>query len=79
MNRTHSKKVCLLLGACLLFIALPVGAQSVWTGIATVSRYGDFPTTGNYAASNSFQKNTLVEVTNLENGRRTTTARTTQQ
>jgi len=72
MNLMHTQKVCVLIAACLMFIALPLGAQSVWTGTATVSRYGEFPDTGNYAASNSFQKNTLIEVTNLENGRRTT-------
>ena len=42
-------------------------SQNVWQGTATVSRYGDFPSGGYYAASNAFPPNTLVEVTNLEN------------
>ena len=44
----------------------------VWEGTASMSRYGEFPSTGLYAASNSFPRNTIVEVENLQNGRSAT-------
>lgn len=56
--------------ACIFFLLswlLP--ADSVWEGSAAVSRYGEFPDTGFYGASNSFSRNTTVNVENLENGR----------
>ncbi|HAP42510.1 MAG: hypothetical protein A2087_14785 [Spirochaetes bacterium GWD1_61_31] len=45
---------------------------STWEGSATIGNYGDFPESGNYAACNSFARNTLVEVVNLENSQKTT-------
>ncbi len=43
---------------------------SVFEGTASMSRYGEFPASGFYAGSNSFQRNTIVEVENLENGKK---------
>ena len=41
---------------------------SVWEGAASVSSGGDFPSTGYYAATNSYPRNSVVDITNLENG-----------
>jgi hypothetical protein len=45
-----------------------IGA-TVWEGAATVALSGQLPDTGYYAATNSFPRNTVVDVTNLENGK----------
>jgi hypothetical protein len=42
---------------------------SVWEGSAAVAPGGDLPDTGYYAATNSFPRNTVVDITNLENGK----------
>jgi len=47
-------------------------AESVWEGNASMSMYGEFPQKGFYAASNSFARNTLVEVENLNTGKKGT-------
>lgn len=47
-------------------------AQSEWEGTTAMGRYGEFPNSGYYGASNSFPRNTLVEVENVETGRTTT-------
>jgi len=44
-------------------------ANRVWEGSAAVGRYGEFPPTGFYGASNSFPRNSIVDVTNLSNGK----------
>jgi len=56
----------------LLFLTVPLilGAQSLWEGSATIGAYGVLPVRGLYGASNSFPRNTLVEIENLENGSR---------
>jgi hypothetical protein len=51
----------------LAFLVL-IGA-SVWEGSAAVSLAGELPEGAYYAATNSFPRNTVVDVTNLENGR----------
>jgi hypothetical protein len=59
----------------LLIISLvttPLCAESAWEGTSTMSRYGEFPDSGNYGASNSFPRNTVIKVKNLENGKETT-------
>ncbi|NBC29523.1 MAG: hypothetical protein GVY29_05970 [Spirochaetes bacterium] len=43
-------------------------AQNTWEGTAIVGGYGQFPREGLYAASNSFERNSVVEVTNPETG-----------
>jgi hypothetical protein len=45
-----------------------IGA-SVWEGSAAVSVAGELPEGAYYVATNSFPRNTVVDVTNLENGR----------
>lgn len=47
-------------------------AQSEWEGTTAMGRYGEFPNSGYYGASNSFPRNTLVEVENVETGRTAT-------
>jgi len=57
---------------CVGGISFAQQVGSVWEGTASMSRYGEFPATGLYAASNSFPRNTLVEVENLHNGKKST-------
>ena len=52
-------------------VAWPLIAESTWEGTTAVSRYGEFPESGNYGASNSFAVNTAVTVKNLDNGMET--------
>ncbi|MEM5947952.1 SPOR domain-containing protein [Spirochaetia bacterium 38H-sp] len=64
-----SKKALLLI---YFFILIGVMfAQNIWQGNATVSQYGEFPPEGYYGASNAFPVNSIVEVTNIENGKTT--------
>ncbi|MDR1429903.1 MAG: SPOR domain-containing protein [Spirochaetaceae bacterium] len=54
-----------------LFFAVPVlmavmSSGSVWEGAAALSSNGELPDSGYYAASSSFPRNTVVDVTNLE-------------
>jgi cell division septation protein DedD len=42
---------------------------SVWEGAAAVSAGGELPDTGLYVATDSFPRNTVVDITNLENGK----------
>ena len=42
---------------------------SVWEGAASGSTGTDLPETGYYVATNSFPRNTVVDITNLENGK----------
>jgi hypothetical protein len=52
-----------------LFVIMPLFSEQIWQGNAAVIRRGGFETSGLYAASNSFPKNTQIEVMNLENGK----------
>ena len=52
----------------LLALAVFTGA-TVWEGAAAVAVGGDLPDSGYYAATNSFPRNTVVDITNLENGK----------
>ena len=63
------KKISLFLCICASLI-LFVNA-SVWEGTAAAALGGELPETGLYIATNSFPGNTVVDVTNLENGRTT--------
>lgn len=56
----------------IFLVAWPMLAESTWEGTTAVSRYGEFPESGNYGASNSFAVNTAVTVKNLDNGKETT-------
>ena len=48
-----------------------ISAESYWEGSASMSRYGEFPVKGLYGASNSFPLNSIVEVTNPANSKKT--------
>ena len=65
-NKIISSIVIILLFAAVFHIS----AESVWEGSAAMGRYGEFPFTGYYGASNSFPQNAFVEIENLENGKR---------
>ncbi|MDR2143583.1 MAG: septal ring lytic transglycosylase RlpA family protein, partial [Treponema sp.] len=62
-----AKPAVLGIGFLLLFASL-LGA-SVWEGAAAVSSGGEFPDSGFYVATNSFPRNTVVDITNLETGK----------
>jgi len=42
---------------------------SIWEGAAAMAAGGELPETGYYIATNSFPRNTMVDVVNLENGK----------
>ncbi len=68
-------KGALLFLLVLTGLGVQAGARersAVWEGTASMSRYGEFPVSGFYAASNSFARNTLITVENLSNGKKTT-------
>ncbi|MDR1374666.1 MAG: SPOR domain-containing protein, partial [Treponema sp.] len=44
-------------------------SASVWEGAAAVAPNGELPEGGYYAATNSFPRNTVVDITNLETGK----------
>jgi hypothetical protein len=54
---------------CITGAVLFLVNASVWEGSASASTGGDLPETGYFAATNSFPRNTVADVTNLENGR----------
>jgi hypothetical protein len=67
---SKGKKMKKTVTALIFIAALLVEANaSTWEGVASVSMGGDMPETGLFAATNSFPRNTVVEVTNLENNR----------
>jgi len=54
----------------LSFCALStIASQEVWEGTAAQIRPGEFTTPGFFAASNSFPKNSTIEIENLETGK----------
>ncbi|MCP5452693.1 MAG: SPOR domain-containing protein [Spirochaetaceae bacterium] len=65
--KRHS--IALTLGLAAL---VALASASSWEGSAMMGAYGDFPSSGYYAACNSFARNTSVDVVNLENGRSVT-------
>jgi rare lipoprotein A (peptidoglycan hydrolase) len=62
------KHVLVILAICCGTMLL-LTSSSVWEGSAAMSRYGEFPSSGYYGASNSFPRNTVVAVTNPRSGR----------
>ncbi|MDR0707372.1 MAG: septal ring lytic transglycosylase RlpA family protein, partial [Treponema sp.] len=65
-------KLIFKLVASALFFLLAIGmliGASIWEGAAAVAPDGVLPSTGYYAATNAFPRNTVVIVTNLENGK----------
>ncbi|MDR1899916.1 MAG: SPOR domain-containing protein [Treponema sp.] len=61
------KKIWLMAAA--LTAALLCTGASVWEGAAAVAPAGDLPDAGYYVATNSFPRNTVVDITNLETGK----------
>ncbi len=61
--------IALTLGLAAL---VALASASSWEGSAMMGAYGDFPSSGYYAACNSFARNTSIDVVNLENGRSVT-------
>lgn len=53
-------------------VLLALASASSWEGSAMTGTVGDFPSSGYYAACNSFARNTTIDVTNLDNGRTVT-------
>jgi hypothetical protein len=62
-------KRCIIISLAAILACFQLTAASVWEGSAALSAYGDFPSSGFYAASISFPRNTVVDVKNLENGK----------
>ncbi|GHU47333.1 hypothetical protein FACS1894200_02520 [Spirochaetia bacterium] len=61
------KKIPIL--ALVIFTSLALIGATVWEGTAATAAAGTLPQEGLYAATNSFPLNTVVDVTNLENGK----------
>ena len=61
------KKICLIL--CISISLIILISASVWEGSAAAAAGGELPESGLYIATNSFPVNTVVDVTNLENGK----------
>jgi hypothetical protein len=55
--------------ACVTAALLIFTGASVWEGAASIAPAGDLPDDGYYAATNSFPRNTVVDITNLETGK----------
>jgi cell division protein FtsN len=55
--------------ACIIAALLVLTNASVWEGAASIAPGGDLPDEGYYAATNSFPRNTVVDITNLETGK----------
>jgi hypothetical protein len=64
------KILCTIFLLCAVAL-VPIAAQYEWEGNAVVGTYGEFPRDGNYAASNTFSRNTVVVVTNVATGAQT--------
>ncbi|MQY76891.1 MAG: hypothetical protein GH155_04600, partial [Spirochaeta sp.] len=61
----------IILSLLLSFCALStITSQEVWEGTAAQIRPGEFAAPGFFAASNSFPKNSTIEIENLETGKR---------
>jgi cell division septation protein DedD len=54
---------------CITAALLVLIGASVWEGAASIAPGGDLPDGGYYAATNSFPRNTVVDITNLETGK----------
>jgi hypothetical protein len=63
-RKTKKKLLSLICAAAMAF----TGA-SIWEGAVTTAPRGALPDEGYYAATNSFPRNTVVDITNLETGK----------
>ena len=48
---------------------ISLSGAMIWEGAAAVAPSGELPENGLYAATNSFPRNSVVDITNMENGR----------
>ena len=55
--------------ACVTAAVVVLSGASVWEGAAAIAPGGELPDNGYYVATNSFPRNTVVDITNLENGK----------
>jgi hypothetical protein len=55
--------------ACVAAAVVVLSGASVWEGAAAIAPGGELPDSGYYVATNSFPRNTVVDITNLENGK----------
>ena len=53
-------------GAVLLALVSVMPAWAIWEGNAGIGNASEFPGSGNFAKSDMFPKNTIVEILNLE-------------
>ena len=53
----------------IVFSCIGLMGASIWEGSAAMAAGGELPETGYYIATNSFPRNTVVDVMNLENGK----------
>lgn len=65
MNKMKKLMVLFLIGISCIGL---MGA-SIWEGAAAMAAGGELPENGFYIATNSFPRNTMVDVVNLENGK----------
>lgn len=65
MNYVKKLMILFLIGISCIGL---MGA-SIWEGAAAMAAGGELPEKGYYIATNSFPRNTMVDVVNLENGK----------
>ncbi|MCL2185869.1 MAG: SPOR domain-containing protein [Treponema sp.] len=56
---------------CLITAFFTLQGSSPWEGAAAVAPVGELPEDGYYVATNSFPRNTVVDITNIESGKST--------
>ena len=56
---------------CVIAALFVFCGASPWEGAAAIAPEGELPVTGRYIATNSFPRNTIVDITNIETGRST--------
>ncbi|MDR0320325.1 MAG: SPOR domain-containing protein [Treponema sp.] len=56
---------------CIIAALFTLQGSSPWEGAAAVAPSGELPASGFYVATNSFPRNTIVEITNIESGKST--------
>jgi len=56
---------------CIAVLFFTLQGSSPWEGAAAVAPAGELPEDGYYVATNSFPRNTVVDITNIESGKST--------
>jgi hypothetical protein len=62
-------KKLFIAGNILVSVLALTAASSFWEGASSTDTYGELPDRGFYVATSFFPRNTVVDITNLENGR----------